>query len=85
MASVPDRVVVAMSDDRRDDDLGGPITQHDINANADWGEITCYDCDSVITEPGGAWVQMRPFSAYPFCATCLTPDPGQSAKEAWGL
>jgi hypothetical protein len=52
------------------DDLSGPLTQEEIDR---YGPIACYSCGEEITAPG-EWVQMRPSTAYPFCAACLTPE-----------
>lgn len=57
-----------------DEELNGPITQAEIDANADWGGITCYACEVLITEPGGEWIQSRPYTAYPYCPQCVRGD-----------
>jgi len=65
-----------------DDSMDREMTLADLN-NEFWGPLTCYSCDEVIAEPG-AWLQMRPYTAYPFCKSCIQPDPAPSlASERW--
>lgn len=64
-----------------DDDLGGPITQEEIDRWVEWGGITCYSCDESIVEAGGAWVQTRPNTAVPYCKECLTPTSKEVASN----